>query len=221
VGINIGRAAENEEDDDGELDDDDDIVKAGGFPDPDHQKYGGGQANEDSREVEEGSALGPDAVIEDQRRGAEGRWDIDAEVVEEFYGVARPSNGDRGGSEKVFQDKVPANNPSEEFAEASIGVGIGAAGGGNHSGVFGVTEAGKETADARDGEGENEGGSGVVCSGGAGEHEDSGPDDGADAEEGELPGAEGFDEAGLVFGLVLEVIDLFDSKENLKKGHGD
>jgi hypothetical protein len=24
-----------------------------------------------------------------------------------------------------------------------------------------------------------------------------------------------------VFGLVLEVIDLFDSKENLKKGHGD
>ena len=52
MGINIGRAAENEEDDDGELDDDDDIVEAGGFPDPDHEKYGGGQANEDSREVE-------------------------------------------------------------------------------------------------------------------------------------------------------------------------
>jgi len=61
----------------------------------------------------------------------------------------------------------------------------------------------------------------VVRGGGAGEHEDSGPDDGADAEEGELPGAEGFDEAGLVFGLVLEVIDLFGSKEILKKGHED
>ena len=38
MGINIGRAAENEEDDDGELDDDDDIVEAGRFPDPDHEK---------------------------------------------------------------------------------------------------------------------------------------------------------------------------------------
>ena len=41
MGINIGRAAENEEDDHGELDDDDDIVEAGGFTDPDHEKYGG------------------------------------------------------------------------------------------------------------------------------------------------------------------------------------
>lgn len=148
MGINIGRAAENEEDDDGELDDDDDIVEAGGFPDPDHQKYGGGHANEDSREVEEGSALGPNAVVEDQRRRAEGRGDIDAEVVEKFNGVAGPSDGDGGGGEEVFQDKVPANDPSEEFTEASISVGIGAACGGNHSGVFGVAEAGKETADA-------------------------------------------------------------------------
>jgi len=61
----------------------------------------------------------------------------------------------------------------------------------------------------------------VVCGGGASENEDSGADDGADAEESELPGAEGFDEAGFVFGLVLEVMDLFSSKESLKKGHGD
>ena len=60
----------------------------------------------------------------------------------------------------------------------------------------------------------------MVCGGGAGENEDSGADDGADAEESELPWAEGFDEAGFVFGLVLEVIDLFGSKEILKKGHG-
>jgi hypothetical protein len=56
----------------------------------------------------------------------------------------------------------------------------------------------------------------VICGGGAGEYENSGTDDGADAEEGELPGAKGFDEAGLVFGLVLEVIDLFGSEESLK-----
>ena len=59
----------------------------------------------------------------------------------------------------------------------------------------------------------------MVCGSGAGEDEDSGPDDGADAEEGELPGAEGFDEAGLMLGFVLEVVDLFGSKEGLKKCH--
>lgn len=52
MGINIGRAAENEEDDHSELDDDDDIVEAGGFPDPNYKQDGGGHANEDSREVE-------------------------------------------------------------------------------------------------------------------------------------------------------------------------
>jgi hypothetical protein len=55
----------------------------------------------------------------------------------------------------------------------------------------------------------------VICGGGAGEDEDSSADDGADAEEGELPRAEGFDKAGFVFGLVLEVVDLFGSKEGL------
>ena len=152
VGIDVGRAAENEEDDDGELDDDDDIVEAGGFTDPDHEENGGGQTDEDGGQVKEGSALGPDAVVEDQRGGAEGGWDIDAEVVEEFDGVARPTDGDGGGGEEVFQNKVPADDPSKEFAETGIGVGVSAAGGGNHGGVLGVTEAGKETADARDGE---------------------------------------------------------------------
>jgi len=220
VGVDVGRSTENEENDDGELDDNDDIVEAGGFTDPDHEENGGGQTDEDGGEVEEGSTLGPDAVVEDQRGGAEGGWDIHAEVVEEFDGVAGPSDGDGGGGEQVFQNKVPADDPGEKFSEAGVGVGVGATGGGNHGSVLGVAEAGKETADARDGEGENEGGSGVICSGGASEYENSGADDGADAQEGELPGAEGFDESGLVFGLVLEVIDLFGSKEILKKGHG-
>jgi len=148
VGIDVGRAAENEENDDGELDDNDDIVEAGGFTDADDEEDGGSQTDEDGGEVEESSALGPDAVIEDQGGRAESGRDIDAEVVEEFYGVAGPSDGDGGGGEEVFQDKVPADDPGEEFAEASISVGIGAACGGNHGSVLGVTEAGKEAADA-------------------------------------------------------------------------
>ena len=58
----------------------------------------------------------------------------------------------------------------------------------------------------------------MVCGGGAGEHEDSGADDGPNAEEGELPWPKGFDEAGFVFGLMLEVIDLFGSKESSERG---
>ena len=61
----------------------------------------------------------------------------------------------------------------------------------------------------------------MVCGSGTGEDEDSGPDDGANTEKGELPWSEGFDKAGFVFGFVLEVVDLFRSKEGLKKGHGD
>ena len=61
----------------------------------------------------------------------------------------------------------------------------------------------------------------MVCGSGTGKYEDSGADDGANAEKGELPWAKGFDKAGFVFGLVLEVVDLFRSKEGLKKRHGD
>ena len=61
----------------------------------------------------------------------------------------------------------------------------------------------------------------MVCGSGAGKHKDSGADDRANTEKGELPWAEGFDKAGFVFGFVLEVVDLFGSKEGLKKGHGD
>jgi hypothetical protein len=60
----------------------------------------------------------------------------------------------------------------------------------------------------------------VVCGSGAGKHKDSGADDGANTKKGELPWAEGFDKAGFVFGFVLEVVDLFGSKEVLKEGHG-
>jgi len=87
-------------------------------------------------------------VVEDQRGRAESRGDIDAKVVEEFDGVAGPSDGDGGRGKQVFQNQVPTDNPSEEFAEAGVSVGVGAAGGGNHGGVFGVTEAGKETTNA-------------------------------------------------------------------------
>ena len=42
MGIDVGRAAENEEHDDGKFDDYDDIVETGGFTDADHKKNGGG-----------------------------------------------------------------------------------------------------------------------------------------------------------------------------------
>ena len=91
-------------------------------------------------------------MVEDQGGRAEGGRDIDAEVVEKFHSVAGPSDGNGGGGEQVFQNEVPADDPGEEFAEACVGVGVGAPGGGNHGGVLGVAEAGKETANTRDGE---------------------------------------------------------------------
>ena len=184
VGVDVSRTAEDEENDDREFDDDDDVVEIGGFPDANDEQAGHRQADEDRRQIEEGSALAPCAMVKDKGGGAKSRGNLDAEILEKFHGIAGPANGNGGGGKKVFQDKIPADDPGEELAQRGIGVGVGAAGGGNHGGIFGITEAGKETADAGDGEGEDESRAGMLGGGGAGQNKDPSSNDGSDAEEG-------------------------------------
>jgi len=91
--------------------------------------------------------MGPNAMVEDQRGGGKGGGDIHAEVVEKFDGIARPANGDGGRGEEVFEDEIPANDPGQKFAQGRISVGVGTTSCGDHGGIFGITESGKETAD--------------------------------------------------------------------------
>src|SRR5262249_36422922 len=98
----------------------------------------------------------------------------------------------------VLEDEIPADDPGDELAKRRIAVGVSATGDGNHARELGVTEAGEGAGDAGEDHGEDEARSGVVSSDVAGEDEDAGADDGADAEEEEGAGAE---RAVEVFGL--------------------
>lgn len=59
----------------------------------------------------------------------------------------------------------------------------------------------------------------MVGRGGAGQNKYPGADDGADAEENELPWAEGFDKAGILAGFLLKVIDLFCAQKTSEECH--
>ena len=219
MGVDVSGTAKNKEDDDGEFDDHDGVVEIRGFPNSDHQECSDGQTNQDGRQIEEGPTLAPLAMAENKRGGTKGGRDVEAKVVKEFDGISRPAHRHRGGGKEVFQDEIPTNNPGQKLTQGGIGIGIGATRGGDHGSVFGVAEAGEKAADARDGEGEDESGPGVLSGGRAGQNKNSGANDGSDPEENELPGAQGLDEARLLFCLVLQVVDLLSSEEFWEKRH--
>ena len=141
--------------------------------------------------------------------------------MEEFDGVAGPTDRHRGGGEEIFQNQIPADDPGKELTQGGVSVGIGATRRGDHGGVFGVAEAGKEAAHPRDGEGEDKGGARVLGSGRAGENKDSGSDNGSNPQKNQLPGPQGLHEACLLFGFELEVVDLLGPKKRGEKSHGE
>ncbi len=167
----------------------------------------------------------PVARLPDRRRPSIGQ--VEAERCELRLGVGGEADGHDHVADDVFEDEVPADDPGEDFAQRRVGVGVGAAGDGNHRGQFGVAESGKAAGhgdqEERDGNrrtgrraavhedlrraaaaqevhddvehlGVEDGRRLEVFSGsrGAGEHEDAGADDRADAERGQRPRAQRF-----------------------------
>ena len=110
------------------------------------------------------------------------RWNVDAEIMQQRDNIARPADGDGGGAHGVFEDEVPTDDPGEDLAQGRIGIGVGAAGDRQKRGEFGVAQADEGTGDAADDEGEHDTGAGIVRRRRAGENEDTGADDAADAE---------------------------------------
>jgi len=112
----------------------------------------------------------------------------------------------------VFKDEVPADDPCDEFAEGSVGVGIRRARDGDHGGELGIAKASERADDRNQNERERDGraGAGTAAERGvvndvfgqrrvddagdrgfaagdccADDGEDAGADDCADAESGE------------------------------------
>ncbi len=120
--------------------------------------------------------------IEGKRRAGQRRGDVDMEVAQKARHIARPADGDRRRAESVFEQQVPADDPGDEFAHGGVGVGIGAARDRHGRGHLGVAKSGKRADKASENEREANRRPRIGRRGMAGQHEDAGADDAADAE---------------------------------------
>ena len=109
--------------------------------------------------------------------------DVDSYVVQQTHRVARPSDRDHRCGECIFEQQQRAHDPGAEFADGRVRVRVGGAGDRQHRGELGVTQSRECADDAREDERQDDGGSGVLRSGRAGAHENTGADDAADAEQ--------------------------------------
>ena len=147
-----------------------------------------------------------------------------SEPVEQIDHVRGEADAHRHVADGVFEDQVPADDPGDEFAHGRVGIGVGAAGDGDHRRQLGIAERGEAADDGDQDERQRErragagpaerggvmndvveqrrveDGRGIELlpgNGGADDGEDAGADDRADAQRGERPGAERLLEAML------------------------
>src|SRR5207302_4022422 len=106
-------------------------------------------------------------------------------------GVFAPSGRDRSRGHGVFENKIPADDPGNEFAHGRVGISVGAARDGNHRGKLGVTETGKRAADPGDNERKNHRRTRAIRDGSSRPNKQTGADDPTDSERSEVYPAEG------------------------------
>ncbi len=183
-GIDVADAEQDEEDDDRHFDRDDPGVEGRGLFDADIADRCNGSDDENGGHVDDGAGAHhgqmPCTLLE--RRTGERCRNVQAHLVEQADDISRPAHRDGADCEQVFENQIPADEPRNAFTEGCVGVRIGAARNGNHGGKLGITEAGERAADAREDEGEGEGGTCMIGRGRSGQHENAGADDSADTQ---------------------------------------
>ena len=181
--LDIPHGAHDEQHDDGELDEHHHVIGALGLVDADGEHPRDDEHDDETGQVEVGG---------DVRVGAVGGGQLDrqvqAEAFQQFVEVARPAGGHCGRLQGVLQNQIPADHEGDELAERQIGIGVGRAGHRGHGGELGVAQTGKTAADGGQQERHGQGRAGGQRAL-AGEHEDTGADDRADAEHRQIEGA--------------------------------
>ncbi len=134
-GLDVPDSKADKDEDDGYFDDDDDRIDAGRFLDAADEEHGDHADDEDGGQVDHAV----DDLAAGQGDGLPGACDefdgkVDAEIVAQADDIGGPAYGYRCGSHCVFEHQVPADDPGDELADGGIGVGVGAAGDGNHRG---------------------------------------------------------------------------------------
>ena len=202
-GLHVLDAHHDEEQDHDALDGHHEGVEARALPHPDHEQDHDQQDDDHRREVDEGAVEGAGGGGHPDRQ-------VDAEPVEDALEVTAPADGHGHGAHRVLEDQVPADHPGDDLAQGRVGVGVGAARDGDHGRELRVAEGGEGAGQPRQDVGHADGGAGLVGGGGARQHEDARPDDGADAEQGEVEGAEAAAQALLApFRVSLQRLDGF------------
>ena len=197
VGHGLGAVAEkipdtetDEREEHADLDRDHQVVEVGGLLNPDEENIGQDQRDEDRWKVDDRAGQDEFAAFEVQGCAHQRMGNGDVELVQDLVDGPGPTDGDGRTRNEVFEDETPADDPREHFAEAAVGVGVGAAGDGDHRGEFGVTKSGEKAGDAGDDVGQGDGGPTIEGGCRARLHEDARADNRADAEADEADRAE-------------------------------
>ena len=76
------------------------------------------------------------------------------------FGIGAEADSDDDIADGVFENQIPADDPGEDFAQRGVGIGVGAAGDGDHGGKLGVTKTGKAAGQRDEKKRNRDGGSG-------------------------------------------------------------
>src|SRR5258708_38134762 len=82
---------------------------------------------------------------------------MDAEPIEKINQVRGKADAYGHVADGIFEDEVPTDDPGDKFAHGGVGVGVGAAGDGDHGGEFGVTDGSEAAGDGDQDERESDG----------------------------------------------------------------
>ena len=117
----------------------DHIIGFGGFSHAAHEQHGEEENDEEGRKIE--NRAGPMSRFPD-RAGPAVRQ-IHSKRGELRFGIGAEADRDDDIADGIFENQIPADDPGEDFAQRGVGIGIGAAGDGDHGGKLRVTKTGK------------------------------------------------------------------------------
>ena len=175
VAVDEADARDDDEEHDEELDSDEHEV------DPHRLLDALGDEQRQRGDEEEGRQVEVPPLCRSQRLGPG-----DAELSEQGDEVGRPPLCHNAGPEHELEQQVPSDGPCDDLAEGGVGEGVGRSGHRHGRGELRVAEGGQTTHHGADDEGVDDRRPGILLGRSAGDREDAGADDDADAEDDEI-----------------------------------
>ncbi len=230
--VDVREPDHDKEDEDQDLDADHHRVEPRALADAVDQQHGQHRDDERAEKVEHdvvaaqcrcgvprhrafGDGLGVGPVV-----GRHPRGEVEPAESKECLQIGRPRDGDADVADGVLDDQVPADDPCDDLAERGVGVRVGRPADRYHGRELGVAKRGERTDDGGDDERERKRGTGA----GAGHvarrsrshgAEDSGADDGADAEHDDVRCAERPAEGHLgLFGILQNGVQVLGAQNS-------